>query len=297
MLARAYAGVILTVIIWGGNAVLLKVLLHYVPAGVINAGRLGLSALVLVSLMLIRVGLPRLTLREWLAVGAVGLVGNSFFQLLFLAGIERSPAGISSVVPGIVPVWVALLAPLLRMPVTARQACGIALSLAGLVALAVVSSQPGVPVNPVGLALLVGAALTWAVYTLANRPLAAKLGTLPFVALSLALGGLPFVVLYADDIPRVDAPTLAWVGVAASGLFANVFAYLAWAYGVRVLGAARTSVMNNLAPVVGLLLAVTLLHERYNAPVWVAVALVLAGVVLTNWPERQQTAVPLPGES
>ncbi|WP_245588537.1 DMT family transporter [Deinococcus pimensis] len=81
-----------------------------------------------------------------------------------------------------------------------------------------------------------------------------------------------------------------WAGVVTSALLANVFAYLAWANGVRVLGAARTSVWNNLAPVVGIALGVLILHERFPAPLWLAVGVILAGVLLTNWPAREARA-------
>lgn len=291
MIARAYLGVILTVCIWGGNVVLLKVLLKYLPPGVINAGRLGLASVVLLLVLFASRAKVRLTAREWGALALVGLLGNSVFQLLFLGGIQRSPAGISSVVNGVVPVFVALLSPLLGARVTLRQGLGIALSLLGMLGLVLASRAPGVPITLAGLALLLLAALTWSVYTLAGRPLTERLGSLPFVALSLSLGSSPYLLSSLPDLTRSSAPTLVWLGVALSALLANVFAYQAWANGVQVLGAARTSVWNNLAPVVGLVLAFVVLGERLPLPVWPAVAVILLGVALTNWPTKS----PAPG--
>lgn len=125
----------------------------------------------------------------------------------------------------------------------------------------------------------------WALYTLWNRPLTERLGTLPFVAFSLALGCVPYVVW---ALPRLsissDVPPLAWAGVALSALGANVVAYIAWANGARVLGAARTSVWNTLAPAVSLVLSAAVLHERLPAAVWLGALVILAGAALANWP-------------
>jgi drug/metabolite transporter (DMT)-like permease len=290
VILRAYVLVFLTVLIWGGNVVLLKVLLTSLPVGAINSGRFLVAGAVLVALAVTRSGWPRWDARTWGAVVLVGLIGNSVFQTFFLAGIERSPAGISSLLNGVVPVLVALVSPLLGLRVTRRQGVGIAVSLAGLLALVMISRTPGTPVSLPGLALLLMGAVTWAAYTVANRPLTARVGTLPFVAFSLAAGSLPYVALHLPELLASSATPLVWSGVVTSALLANVFAYLAWANGVSVLGAARTSVWNNLAPVVGITLGALVLHERFPAPLWLAVGVVLVGVLLTNWPDAEATA-------
>ncbi len=207
MIARAYALVLLTVLVWGGNVVLLKVLLAHLSAGAVNAGRFLVAGAALLALAAARGGWPRWDARTWAAVLGVGLVGNSVFQTFFLEGIARSPAGISSLVNGVVPVVVAILSPLLGLTVTRRQGAGVAVSLAGMLGLVIAARTPGAPVNLVGVGLLLLAAVTWAAYTLANRPLAARVGTLPFVAFSLAGGGLPYVLLHLRDLaPRRGPP-------------------------------------------------------------------------------------------
>lgn len=283
---RAYVGVILTVIIWGANVVAIKaLLLHFTPADSV-AGRLAVAALVLLGLNLWRHGWPRWDVRTWAQVAGAGLLGSSLFQWAFVVGVERSPAGIAGLTNSVVPVAVVLLGLALRQWPTWRQALGVAVSLGGMLLLLDLTRRPGSALDPVGLAFLVLAAVIWALYTLANRPLAARLGTLPFVAFSLALGCLPTVLPNLPHLVRTSAPPWAWGLMVACGLLANVFAFLAWADATKLLGAARTSIWQNVAPLVALGLGAALLGERLGWPVIASAAVILAGVLLTNWPAR-----------
>ncbi len=282
----ALLGVILTVTLWGGNIVLLKALLSHLDAQSINAGRFLVAGVVLVALAVRAHGWPRWPARTWLAVAGVGLLGNSLFQTLFLTGINLSPAGVAGLVNGVVPVLVLPLGLLLGHRVTAKQAGGVGVAFLGLLGLLLLTRQPGTPVSLAGLGWLLLAAACWALYTLFNRSLSARVGALPFVAFSLGLGCLPYLLLALPHLHVRGTPPLAWLGVLASGLGANVVAYLAWARGAQVLGAARTSVWNTLAPVIALILSALLLHEHLPLPVWLAAGVILGGAAWANWPER-----------
>lgn len=293
---RALAGVLLTVSLWGSNVVLLKALLPYLSAEAINVGRFLLAGTVLVALSVRAHGWPRWDARTWGQVALVGLVGNTVFQACFLAGIRANPAGVAGLVNGLVPVLVVPLGLLLGQRASGRQIGGVVVASAGLLLLAL-TAQPGTAVTPGGFAWVLGAAGAWAAYTLWNRPLTARLGALPFVAFSLALGCLPYLLWAAPHLPRgLAAPPLAWLGVGLSALGANVVAYLAWANGARVLGAARTSVWNTLAPALALLLSAAVLHERLPAAVWLGAGVILIGAALANWPGRAALTRPGPPE-
>ncbi|WP_245808600.1 DMT family transporter [Deinococcus hopiensis] len=292
---QALTGVLLTVFLWGANVVLLKALLAHLNAETINLGRFLIAGTVLLVLAVRAHGWPRWDARTWGQVAAVGLLGNSVFQTFFLAGIGASPAGVAGLVNGVVPVLVIPLGLLLGQRPSRRQAGGVTVAFAGLLALLAVTRQPGTPVSLSGLGWLLAAATAWAMYTLWNRPLTQRLGALPFVAFSLVLGCLPYVAWALTHLPRAhNVPLFAWLGVTLSALGANVIAYLAWANGTRILGAARTSVWNTLAPAIALVLSAAALHERLPPAVWGAAAVILVGATLANWPgQRQDRPEPL----
>ncbi|WP_229752932.1 DMT family transporter [Deinococcus aerophilus] len=292
---QALLGVLITICLWGANVVVLKAVLGVLNPETTNTGRMLIAGAVLMTLAVRAHGWPRWNARTWFTVAGVGLLGNTLFQATFLTGIRLNPAGVAGLVNGLVPVLVLPLGLLLGQRFTRRQGLGVGVAFAGLLGLLLLTRAPGVAVTPAGLLWLVGAAVIWALYTLFNRPLSARLGALPFVAFSLVLGSVPYL-LYA--LPHLQlgteagtgAPLLAWVGVLFSALGANVVAYLAWARGAQVLGAARTSVWQALAPVVALVLSAALLHERLPPSVWGVAGIILAGGTLANWPKTDRSA-------
>ncbi|AWN23398.1 EamA/RhaT family transporter [Deinococcus irradiatisoli] len=285
MILRAYVGVILTVLIWGGNVVAVKVLLRFFSQGETIGLRLGVGAAVLLVLALLNGGWPRWNARDWLMVAGAGVLGTVLFQSFFVAGIQRSPAGISGLANAVVPIAVVLLGGLVGQKPSRPQVAGVLVSLSGMLWLFWQTLEPGSALSPLGLGFLGLAALSWAAYTLANRPLVARLGLLPFVAFATLIGALPLTLSALPGLTRVQAPWWAWGLAALSGLLANVFAYLAWANGARVLGAARTSIWQNLAPLLAFALAVGLLGERFTLGEIGAAALTLLGVLVANWPQ------------
>ncbi|WP_420596206.1 DMT family transporter [Deinococcus sp.] len=287
MIFRAYLGVILTVLIWGGNVVAVKVLLEYFSSGQTIGIRLGFAAAVLLLLAL-RSGWPRWTWRDWLAVAGAGLLGTTLFQGFYVAGISRSPAGISGLANAVVPIAVVLLGSLVGQKPNRPQVAGVLVSLTGMLWLFAQTLMPGSVLSPLGLAFLGLAALSWAAYTLANRPLVARLGLLPFVGFATLIGALPFILPVLPTLGQAHAPPLIWGLALLSGLLANVFAFLAWANGAQVLGAARISIWQNLSPLLAFGLATLLLSERFTPGEVAAAGLTLAGVVVANWPGRSK---------
>ncbi len=292
---RALLGVLITICLWGANVVVLKAVLGVLNPETTNTGRMLIAGAVLTTLAVRAHGWPRWSVRNWLMVAGVGLLGNTLFQATFLTGIRLNPAGVAGLVNGLVPVLVLPLGLLLGQRFTRRQGLGVGVAFAGLVGLLLLTRAPGVAVTPAGLLWLVAAAVIWALYTLFNRPLSARLGALPFVAFSLVLGSVPYLLyalphLHVGGEASTGVPMLAWVGVVFSALGANVVAYLAWARGAQVLGAARTSVWQALAPVVALVLSAALLHERLPPSVWGVAGVILAGGTLANWPKTDRGA-------
>jgi drug/metabolite transporter (DMT)-like permease len=81
----------------------------------------------------------------------------------------------------------------------------------------------------------------------------------------------------------------AWAGIFFLGAGGTALAFVWYAQGLQVLGAARTSVFNNLVPVFGVTFGAVLLGEPILPSMIIGGVVALAGVSLTNWSRAAPT--------
>jgi drug/metabolite transporter (DMT)-like permease len=274
---------------WGINGGLLKVLSGQLPIPALNTARLLFAALMLLGIVAVTRSKtnpwPKLEPRVWLQIALVGFVGTSIYQLMYATGIHLTGAGMSSLTSSTNPVWVGLLSAMLGERLTHRQGFGVLLSVSGVIALSLKSFDPVNHMDPLGVLMLVGANIAWAVYTVAAKPIFKHVPALEFTAFSLALGGLPYILWNASSLfaPALQSIRLeTWATVMFSAFIAQVLGFLGWFNAARVLGANRVSVFANLMPIVGVTVGVMLLNEPFGWLDAVSAVVILAGVYLAN---------------
>jgi drug/metabolite transporter (DMT)-like permease len=133
--------------------------------------------------------------------------------------------------------------------------------------------------------LIIGAALTWSLYTVGSRGLVQKYGSIPVTAWTLWIGCIGLVAAgipsLAELSPR-EVPTLAWAGVAYSGILAIGLAYILWYRGVEKIGSSRTAAYANLTPVIALVVAWAWLGEAPGVLQITGAAVILVGLSLAR---------------
>jgi drug/metabolite transporter (DMT)-like permease len=131
--------------------------------------------------------------------------------------------------------------------------------------------------------ILVGAALTWALYSVLVRRSAGGVGALPFTFVAL-LGGLPLALaLGAWELARVGVGDLTlsiWLGVLYLGLVSTAMAAYWWNYAFEHLEAGLASLTFFAQPLVGAALGALLLGERFTPLFLMGAALILVGLWL-----------------
>lgn len=236
-----------------------------------------------------------LTRRDWLALAALGIVGQCCYQYFFVGGLARTSVANSALMIAATPVLIALISAALGHDRIGRwHWIGAALSLGGIY-LVVGQAGPGAEGSSMrGDVMMFVAVCCWAIYTLGARPLMQRHSPVGVTGLSMAIGTALYVPLVFPHVRTVDWATLGrgtWIALGYSALFALCVAYTIWYAAVREIGSARTSVYSNLVPVVALVAAVTFLHEPLSGRKLAGAAAVLAGVALTRLgrTERQVT--------
>lgn len=292
---KAYILLILTTLIWGGNAVAGKLAVGHVSPMLLTTLRWGLPILLLMTF-----SLPQLR-RDWPVVRqniwilfALGAVGFAFFNIAFYSALQYTTAVNVSIEQAGMPMFIFLLNFILfRIRLNWAQLVGFAMSLLGVI----LTATHGNPASIVSLdinygdALMIFGALFYAVYTvgLRYRPsihwksmmlamyVGAFIGSLPFAAYEIAAGD----VIWPD--------MQGWAVVAYTVVFASIVSQILYIWGVELIGPNRAGVFINLSPIFGTLLSILILSEAFHLYHAVALVLVLGGIWLAEHMSRRNT--------
>jgi drug/metabolite transporter (DMT)-like permease len=306
MLSRLDLLLLLMTIIWGTNYALVKSAFQELDPQAFNALRLIEASAVMVATNLIvrrlRSRMPEpgsasgeiasifhtpapVTRGDWIRLAWLGVIGHCLYQYLFVGGLAQTSVANGALLVSSTPVVITLLSWLSgKERIGALHWAGTLLSLAGIYI--VVGRGAHVTAASVrGDAMLVGAVVCWALYTIGARPLMVRHSPVGVTALSMLLGTLLYVPVAAPALSRVNwsaVSTVTWVKLVYSSLFAICISYTIWYAAVREIGSARTSVYSNLLPIVAMITAYLWLREPIGVAKMAGAAAVLAGVALTR---------------
>lgn len=282
------AMLVMMAVIWGANFTVVKYATQSLAPLAFNGVRVLIAAVAL-TVLAFAGARARPSRRDILALLALGVIGNGFYQLFFVEGVARTRPGDASLVIAAAPAFIALLGRMTGVErVSMRGAVGVALSIAG-VALVVFgapqAASGAMQSTLLGNALVLGGALCWAVYTILLKPYTHRIDGIQLSAVTM-IGGVVLLGAFAvPDVARTDwsrVDGMAWAAIAYSSIGALVIAYLFWYRGVRTLGPTRTAMYANLQPIIALLVAWMAFGDRPGIIQIGGVTIITTGLVLTR---------------
>jgi len=274
--------------LWGTAFLFIKLTLESLPPATLVASRVLIAACVLTVAVRLRGQRLPTSARVWRNYLLMGLVGNALpFTLISWGqiGVDSSTTGI---LMGVMPLVTLLLAhafvPGERL--TRTSALGFTLGFLGLAVL----SGPDALLEIGGeasqlfrQAAILGGAVCYAVNTI----LARRLATLDALASSATVMWTATAIMLPiacwNDQPWTLAPSalaiasVMWLGLGATALATIVYFVL-----VKRAGPTFLSLMNYMIPVVALLAGVTLLDEPLAPTALIGLALILAGLGISQ---------------
>ena len=271
------------VAVWGTNFVVIKWTLGSLPPLLLGALRFAL-AFAPAALFVRR---PAVAWRVLAAYGA--LIGAGQFGLLFIAmRADITPGLASLVIQTQVFFTIGLAMALAGERVRGFQVVALALAAAGL---AVIAFHTDANTTPLGLVLVLLAALSWAAGNLVSKR-AGRVDMLGFMVWSslFAVPPLALLSLWLEG-PQAIAQGLAgagpgvWAAVLWQSIGNTLFGYGAWAWLLARHPAATVTPMALLVPLFGIGASALLLAEALPGWKLASAALVLAGLALNVlWP-------------
>jgi DME family drug/metabolite transporter len=220
----------------------------------------------------------------------------ALYQVCFFAGVVRSGVALGTIVTiGSAPVFAGLFGWLARR---ARPEPGwslaTALSVAGAALLLLPRHERDV--DPLGVALNLGAGAAYATFALASKA-AMDAGRPPIAVMGVAFSGGALLLS-----PVVAMSDLSWLvqlrGLAVAfhlGVVATALAYVLFGRGLQGTPVTTAATLSLAEPLTAASLGVLLLQERLTVPSVLGAGLLLAGLVLlARWPERGGRATTQP---
>ena len=284
-----YIKLALVAAIWGSTFVAGRVVSAEMSAPFAALGRFLIATVTLLLLLLvIERGFPKLSARQWLLFVLLGAIGVAAYALLYMYALQTVTASRGSLIMALIPAGTLLGgAMFLHEPLTRPRILGVALALLG-VAVDLGNGNPlALVTDPIGRGevAMFGCVVAWTGYTLLGKRVMGG-GISPLAATTCsALTGtaiLAVVCAFAGDLALPLASWKGWLALAFMGVLGTALAYV-WFYdGVKVIGPARTAVFINLVPVVAITLGVLLLGEELHASMIIGAALVITGVWIIN---------------
>ena len=251
--------------------------------------RFWLASLILLILLRWREQrLPRLSPREFVMVLVLGVLGISVYNCLFSYGLSLVEASRAALIVPTNPAFTALFAAiLLKEHLGGVRAAGVALSVLGaLWVLAGGSFQTLANLEfGAGELVLVACIFMWSAYTLLGRVALSSLSPLALTAYVMAFGSVPIAIpAWLEHAPLAQVTWQGWVALGYLTVFGTVLPFLWFYEGVKALGAARAAQFINLVPPLAVAEAVFFLGESVTPGLLAGMALVVAGLYLTNKP-------------
>lgn len=285
---RGRTGIILALaavyISWGSTYLAIRVALEELPPFLMMGSRFFLVGACLYAYLRLK-GEPNPALTEWKWSAVIG----TFLMLGGSAGVAYAEqwveSGLAALVIATTPLWTVLFAGIWSHRPTALEWAGLLVGLAGVI---ILNFEGGLRASPLGAAVLVLAAMSWAFGSAWSRHVRLPKGMMSAATEMIMGGAVVLAVGFVADERISAVPSLRSFGALLYlGVFGSLVGFTAYLY---LLGKVRPSLATSYAyvnPVLAVFLGVWLLGERITTVGGVAMLVILAGVALVVLGQRK----------
>ena len=289
MVAEDWALLLLLSFLWGGSFFLIDVIVAELPPLTIVTLRVGIAAIVLWTVLLIKGYEVPKSFKLWRAFFMLGLLNNVMPFSLIVWGQNYIGAGLAAIINASTPLFTVLIAGafLVDEHMTLQKVIGVLLGLFGVGILigAEAFAEFGLNMSLTTLAQLavVGAAVSYGCASVFGRRFK-SLGVSPFstavgqvTAATMMLLPISFIVERPDQLANPGLVT--WFAIAALGVFCTALGYLLYFRILSSSGATNVVLVTFLVPVTAAFLGWLVLDEQLYGRYFIGMMLIGLGLV------------------
>jgi len=221
------------------------------------------------------------SLRNWPVAGTLCAAGfTAAYQVLFFAAVARTGVAVGTIVGvGSSPVAAGILGFVFRGERPGRR--WVVSTVFAVTGCSLLAAKGGsVDVDPLGIAMAVGAGASYATYTLAIKGLREGRSPDAVMAVVFCLGGLILLpLLFSVDLHWLAQPR----GLAVAlhlGLVATALSYFLFARGLSSVPVATAVTLSLAEPLTAGLLGILVLGERLTVPAFIGIGLLFTGLAI-----------------
>ena len=288
-----YIGIVLAIlatIIWSGNFIVARGVIHRIPPISLAFYRWLTASIIIFPLAIQKFNNEKaIVLKHWKYLFWVALSGITLFNtLIYIAGHYSPAINLALIGTTSSPVFAILLAAIfLKEKIKALRILGMIICISGIVVLLSGGSfERLIHLHfSTGDWWILAAALSFAIYNTLVRKKPTNITPVNFLFVVFSIGTILLLPFYVWEVLHTDS--VVWdldliLIILYLGLGASVVCYLLWNAAIARLGSARTALFGNLIPIFSTLEAVWLLNEEITVIHIISGLLVVTGLVIAN---------------
>ncbi|MBO0601540.1 EamA family transporter [Sporosarcina sp. E16_3] len=281
----SYLVVLFGAILWGTTGTAQTFMPQTIHPLAVGASRLAVGGFSLLVILLI---MRKINFRNWPWKSTLyAAISMAIFQYLFFSSVRLTGVAIGTVVTiGSAPVFSGIIEWLLvkRRP-TQVWIMATALAIIGCALLFL--NKDGIVVNPVGIAMSLGAGLLFAFYTLVNKDVLEKVDPVPAVAVIFSMSAImlmPFLFLLETEglMTGRGISVVLYLGIVTTSV-----AYILFSAGLKRIPSSSAVTLSLAEPLTAALLSVIVVGERLNGTSWMGIAMLLGGILVLTLSGRK----------
>ncbi len=279
-----YAALVVVQMCFGSLPVIGKVVLTTIPAFSLVGFRVGITALVLISIQIMRRRFWLRERRDYWRLAVLSLFGVTFNQLLFISGLSLTKASNASLLAVTIPIFALTVGSLLgRESLSRFKIIGISLAAVGVLLIIDPRNASFSSDTTLGDVLIIINSLSFGIYVAISKPVLTRNGAFRSMMWVFMFGAVFCVPVGIWSFSYVDAATIGsvtWLLILYVAIVATAAPYLLNAWALARVNQSTLAVFIYLQPLIGFLLAAAFLAEHIDFKFMIAALLIFAGVFL-----------------
>jgi drug/metabolite transporter (DMT)-like permease len=288
-----YYAIVAASVLWGTMGIFAKFAFEYEinPVTLIALRSLIGSVTIFIPILLFKRRLLKIQRKDSGMFLVLGFFAVALQRITYFYAIDLTTVTMAAVLFYTYPIFVTIYATLFKKErITTSTILAIILTFTGA-ALVVKTYDPSrLNANLLGITFGIISSILFALYFLLAKKLRKHYTNWTLVLYGDGIGALtmlPILVFYSSQI--VGYSQQLWQIIFAIAWFPSILAYLIYSYALKHIESAKGSILSVIEPISAAIFSATILHENFEPPQLIGVALALTGVILLFYKPKRNS--------